>query len=126
MKETTEISNTQDVIDVRDVIARFEALDAMPIVERSEYEEEYALLQTLLDDLKGNGGDEKWRGAWYPIVLVRDSYFTEHAQEEAESLGLVKNNAEWPYRHIDWAQAASELQQDYTTVEFGNETYWYR
>ena len=125
MKETTEIHNSMDVIDVRDVIARFEALETEESRDE-ESEAEFKLLAELLDDLRGNGGDEEWRGAWYPITLVRDSYFTEYAQEEAESLGLIKSDASWPYCCIDWEEAARQLQMDYTTVEFGDVTYWYR
>ena len=87
---------------------------------------ELAMLLSLMEDLKGNGGDEQWRGDWYPLILVRDSHFKDFAQEEAESLDLIKADMRWPYTCIDWDQAATELQSDYTTVEYDGETYWYR
>jgi len=37
----------------------------------------------------------------------------EFAQEMAESCGGVPNSNQWPYRCIDWEQAASELMYDY-------------
>jgi hypothetical protein len=131
---TKEISNSDDVIDVRDVIARFEELETEldDAHEDSETNEaldlraEFDTLKELLSDLESNGGDEEWRGAWYPVTLVRDSYFRDYAQEEAEDLDLVKSDARWPYTCIDWRQAAEELKQDYSTVEFDGVTYWYR
>src|SRR5688572_31690522 len=105
--ETKEITNSDDVIDVRDVIARVEELEADPDAIRSynrlsepcadcgadpneqhdadceggshsiELAEELVKLNALLDELRGNGGDEEWRGEWYPITLVRESYFEE-------------------------------------------------
>lgn len=31
----------------------------------------------------------------------------------------------WPYNCIDWEKAANELKQDYSTVDFEGETYYY-
>jgi hypothetical protein len=44
-------------------------------------------LYDLLAELRGNGGDHEWRGDWYPVTLIRDSYFTEYAQSFAEDIG---------------------------------------
>ena len=123
-----EISNSDDYIDVRDAIARFEELDeAMSerIVDDEEYEEAKALHE-LLSDLKGYGGDEQWRGDWYPITLIRDSYFEDYAEELADDIGAIDRRAGWPLTCIDWKQASRELQQDYSSVEFDGVTYWYR
>ncbi len=92
----------------------------------AENGEELKDLGEFLDEVKGCGGDEQWRGSWYPITFVRDSYFTEFAQEEAEQLGMVESDVKWPYTCIDWDKAAEELQQDYSTVEFQGSTYHYR
>jgi hypothetical protein len=32
----------------------------------------------------------------------------------------------WPRNCIDWKEAAEQLQQDYSCVEFDGTTYWYR
>lgn len=126
--ETREITNSDDVIDVRDVIARFEELDNLKIDGDVDDEqvEEWSRLKSLLEDLEGNGGDEEWRGSWYPITLVRDSYFEDFARDEAEQLGLIKSDMSWPYTCINWEEAAEQLQQDYTSVDFGGVDYWYR
>jgi hypothetical protein len=137
LTETTEITNTDDVIDVRDVIARFEHLERLrqpgpvDLGEDNETDQdtrfaELSSLESLLDDLRGNGGDEEWRGDWYPITLVRESYFEAFAQQEAEDLDLVKSDARWPYTCIDWKQAARELSIDYSSCDFDGVEYLYR
>jgi len=159
MADIDNIDNTQDTIDVRDVIARFEELEA-ELQERHEagqfmsdfddwitnsidnsapvlaaFEdgdqvqsdiEEFYKLRELLDDLKGQGGDEEWRGAWYPVTLVKDDYFKEYAQGLAEDIGAVPKDLSWPACHIDWDAAADALQNDYTSVDYDGETYWTR
>jgi hypothetical protein len=117
--------NKQNNIDLREVMERVEELEEQD--ERDEDEaEELVTLATLLDDCRGCGGDEKWRGDWCPVTLIRDSYFQTHAEELAEDIGAVDKAAAWPANCIDWEEATSQLQQDYTSVEFDGVTYWYR
>lgn len=133
----TTIDLNADTIDVRDIIARVEELreeladyenpegDLEAHDENLEQQGELAALAFILEDLAGNGGDEQWEGDWYPVTLIRDSYFQEYAQELAEDCGFISGN-EWPARCIDWEQAARELQMDYTSTEIDGVTYWYR
>jgi hypothetical protein len=137
-KREIEISSSDDVIDVRDVIERVEHLEPIrepgPVDLGSEDNEnsqddlfaELSGLEKLLDELKGYGGDEQWRGDWYPITLIRDSYFKDYAQQFAEDNGAIENNGRWPNYCIDWDRAAHDLQADYSSVEFDGVTYWYR
>ena len=128
-----------DVIDVRDIIARVLELRD----ERDEYNEkmgspdawdgvpdgepeELAMLEDILSELAGYGGDEEFDGDWYPVQLVAGSYFQEYAQDLAEDCGMVDTNARWPMNCIDWEQAANELQYDYSSIEIHGSTYWYR
>lgn len=133
----TEISSTDDLIDIRDVIARIEELreqlpsnasEVMPgtTLEMYELKEELAMLEAFMDECEGNGGDEQWEGSWYPVTAIRDSYFKDYAQEFAEDIGAIKTDVTWPNNCIDWDQAARELQMDYTSVEFDGVTYWVR
>lgn len=134
-----DVSNTDDIIDIRDVIERVDELREA----RDEYDEfhntpgawakiddgepeELETLEALLEECKGNGGGHRWEGDWYPVTLIRDSYFEEYAQELAEEIGAVKSDAVWPYTCIDWGQAALELQQDYTGADFDGVTYYFR
>ena len=82
-------------------------------------------LQAIMSDLDGvGGGDEQWRGDWYPVMLIRGSYFGDYAQELAADCGDYPKR--WPYTCIDWVQAARELQMDYTSTEIDGVTFWYR
>jgi hypothetical protein len=137
----TEISNTDDVIDSRDVIARIEALESeeSDLLEaldaedyqpsapdeleqwREEYGEELAALKKLAEEAEGYAAD--WK---HGETLIRDSYFKEYAQELAEDIGAINSEASWPNNCIDWDQAARELQMDYTAVDFDGVTYWIR
>lgn len=143
---SNEITEYDDVIDLRDVIARVEELreerdgfeldhpDGGTVEAPGEWaglnpddSAELATLEALLEDCKGNGGDEQWEGYWYPVTLIRDNYFEDYAQELAEDVcSDAVANASWPLTCIDWEKAARELQMDYTSVEFDGVTYWTR
>ncbi len=126
---TQEISNSDDLIDIRDVIDRFEELEANgAAVDATDGDadenEEYRSLQALLNECDGKGGDHQWRGDWYPVTLIRESYFEEYAEQLASDIyGKEINSATWPFNCIDWERAANELRIDYTCVEFDGETY---
>lgn len=130
----TTINPTADIIDVRDIISRIEELENEMQGEipdgttwaDTEQAEELATLTAIMEDLKGNGGDEQWRGDWYPVTLIRDSYFRGYAQDLADDCGLIDHTAGWPMNCIDWDKAARELQYDYTSTEIAGVTYWYR
>jgi hypothetical protein len=149
-----DIDKHQDVMDCRDVIARFEELETeltdacagesedasvLPLadwIKNAAKEQdhtlndaaiEYLALQSFLDDLQGSGGgDEEWRGHWYPVTLVRETYFEDYAQELAEELDLIKSDAPWPNSCIDWEQAAKELRMNYAGSDFDGITYYSR
>ena len=141
----TDISNTDDVIDSRDVISRINELES----EREAFLEseppespekaealwldtdegrELAALRALAEEASGYAAD--WS---YGEALIRDSYFQTYAHELAEDCAPFSRNSpeakvleQWPYRCIDWEQAARELQMDYTAVDFDGVTYWVR
>jgi hypothetical protein len=82
-------------------------------------------LEALLSDLAGNGGDEQWEGAWYPVTLIRDDYFTRYAQELVEDIGDLPNGLP-SYIEVDWEATARNIRMDYTFTEFHGVTYWFR
>lgn len=121
-----DISSYDDIIDSRDVIERIEWLSDNDNYEDSEISRDDVTKElTALTDLAKQGEDylEDWQ---YGVTLVRDSYFETYAQEFAEELDLIPANTAWPFTCIDWAQAARELQMDYTSVEYDGVTYWAR
>lgn len=134
------ITNSEDVIDSRDVIARIETLeseqetlkgdwDGSSLLDapaeflewEKEYGEELDSLRALAEEAEGYASD--WQ---YGEALIRDSYFEDYARDLADDIGAINKDATWPCNCIDWEQAARELQQDYTSVEFGGVTYWIR
>lgn len=137
---TNELDLTADILDVRDIIERVEELEtaleeflgATDDTCIGDWEEqnpqdgkELRLLQTVLDELKGNGGDEQWRGDWYPITLIRESHFTDYAQEMLEDCGVIPSNLP-QYIHIDWEATAREVLMDYSEITIDGATYFYR
>lgn len=89
----------------------------------SENYAELKSLQDLLESCKGRGGDEQWEGDWYPISLIRDSYFNEAMDEMVEDCyTLPKDLPFWMTITYDY----EALKQDYTSVEFNGVTYWVR
>lgn len=135
MTTTNTIDLTADIIDVRDIIARVEELETLVnghnlsgggSDDSADDKEELAELRDILADLQGMGGDEQWRGDWYPVTLIRDSYFRNYAEELADDCGLIPKDAQWPMTCIDWDKAASELQWDYSSVDIDGVTYWTR
>jgi antirestriction protein len=123
----------QDIIDVRDLIARFEELESLKDNAGGTFNEPYTAedaeelkaLQALLSDLKGNGGDEQWRGDWYPVSLIREDYFVDYCQELLEDIGDIPKGLPG-YIVIDWEATAENLKADYSTVDFDGQTYYYR
>lgn len=141
-----EISNYDDIIDSRDVIARIESLesDVEQLTEMRDRALSVALTQEEQDELRDlaatvedNAGElatlralaeegetlEDWP---YGETLIRDSYFVTYAQQLAEDIGALPADAGWPAYCIDWERAARDLQMDYTAVEFDGVTYWAR
>ena len=141
-------SNRDNIIDSRDIIARIEELQA----ERDEIEchiEDHAPLTLEREDNKAelrtfDASDEgrelamltalaeecaDYASDWeYGEMMVSDSYFRTYAEELASDCGMLEQGVSltWPYTCIDWDQAAEELQQDYTAVDFDGVTYWIR
>ena len=126
--QTTTLDLSADIIDVRDIIARVEELEAEQSSDPMAFNngEELDTLTAIMEELAGMGGDEKWRGVWYPLTLIRDSYFRTYAEELADDIGAIPRDAGWPMNCIDWDQAARELRYDYSGVDIDGVTYWTR
>lgn len=134
MTTTTAISNTDQVIDSRDVIARIEELtaeftvdleDADDVKRMSDFDfeevRELSKLMVLQEEAQGYAPD--WK---YGATLIHEDYFVEYAKQLAEDTGAINPNNQWPYNCIDWDSAAEELKVDYTAVDFDGATYYVR
>lgn len=139
-------TNSDDVIDSRDVIQALEELDA-------EFQSRY---DEYLDDLDGEGEEldfEDWlydqdtseldalkslteqaenSPDWeYGETLIRESYFTRYIEElidDCYELPKEFNSGNWPWRHMtmDYEAAAEETKVDYMEVDFDGVTYLIR
>lgn len=126
MQTNNTLDLTADVIDVRDIIARVEELEPqVDTIGEGEHIAEWNRLTRILHELAGYGGDEQWRGDWYPITLIEDAYFVEYVQDLLADCGELPR--ELPhYIEIDWRATARNIQTDYSSVEVDGLTYWYR
>ena len=138
------ISNNDDMIDSRNVIARIAELEA----EQQEFtdvindpdrdtdeigtakvrledwcDENENELDALLNLQEEAADSPDWP---YGETLIRDSYFKDYAYELAEECCELPDTNQWPQRCIDWDQAADELKMDYTSVTFDGIDYWIR
>lgn len=102
-----------DIIDVCNIIEYYESLNEDDTNEKEIMD---FIKKNILDELAGNGGDEEWRGEWYPVTLIADWYFTTYAEDFAKDCFDVSDVANWPYNHIDWERAANELMIDYSEI----------
>lgn len=109
-----------DTIDVRDLTEAYDELAGLGLdLDEMDPDDQdlFKAIEAALNSLKGEGDDVKWRGHWYPALLIRYDYFIEYAQDMAAELGLTDDELRWPYTHIDWEQAARELRADYSEVD---------
>jgi len=127
-----ELDLTADIIDVRDIIERVEELESE--IEayaetmddwqaNADNQQELEALMSIMEEMKGYGGDEQWRGDWYPVTLIRDSHFEEAMDELVhDCYDMPKNLPDFMTITLDYVA----LQMDYTSVEIEGATYWYR
>ena len=137
--QSTTLDLSADIIDVRDIIGRGEELETESKSSENVYVsqneaaaiDESEMLQSILAQLVGYGGDEQWRGDWYPVTLVRDSHFRAYAEQLADECGYTDEAARDSEKnpllaYIDWEAWARDVRMDYTAVEIDGVTYWYR
>lgn len=80
----------------------------------ADWREEYSPVLVMLQELASEvSRDEN---------LIHENQFTEYAQDLVEDIGVKIPD----YVVVDWEATAKNIQQDYTAVEFGGETYYFR
>ena len=143
------ISNTDDIIDSRDVIERIEELREQLQDEFNElrdndenFAEEYdedafdgwlagcddpdadelRSLEALRDEAEPYAED--WE---YGAVLISRDYWVEYVEQFIKDCGYISNDLPgFIYNNINWQGVADEVEQDYTTVEFDGQEYLVR
>ena len=120
----TDVNNTDDIIDSRDVIARIEELEDMYDEEAFEdnldddERDELLDLKTLAEEAE-NCCD--WQDG---VTLISDNYFEQYAENYARDIGAISNEHRWPLDCIDWEKAADDLKVDFSSVDFDGVTFW--
>ena len=149
------ISNTEDIIDSRDVIKEIEELEG-EIESLKEYADEAitAFLEADADDQDDAAGDRddaleaviEWESEnleyltdlknlasegggcedWvHGATLINEDYFTDYCKELCEDIGELPRDLPG-YIVIDWDATAENLRADYSHADFGGETYLIR
>lgn len=140
-----EISNSDNVLDSRDIIKRIEYLaglrdDFQEDNNLSDYEGEGMNADELWDEWEQSdegielhileklaseaGNAEDWS---YGVTLIRDSYFEEYAEELVKEIGDLPKDLPWYIEsNIDWKGVVEDIQQDYFSADFDGITYWVR
>ena len=141
------ITNTQDIIDSRDIIKRVdeleEAFDTCPhcgegilaeesiktnkcpdceqeLLEDGE-KDELETLKSIVDQAEGYGDFEPGEG------LIHEDYFTDYCQELCTDVRyLPADLPEFIENNIDWDGVAGEIRQDYTEIDFDGVSYFMR
>lgn len=117
------ITNTDNVIDSRDIIERIEELEELIASESTsdeflEYTTEYDTLMTLAEECSDYACDWEYGGA-----LIHEDYFEQYMDDMLEDCGdIPKNLPSYLTITVDY----DALKQDYTEVDFDGETYYIR
>lgn len=143
-----------DVWDIRDLIERLEEIETALLEcfnEQQEIEgddtttdnpedsaflawatqtthddaEEFLQIKTILEELNGSGGDEQFRGDWYPVTMIAEDYFTEYCEEFLKDCDMLPRDIA-SFIEIDWEGTASNMKMDYSEIEINGTTYYYR
>jgi hypothetical protein len=121
-----DISNTADIIDSRDIIARIDELESYYNAEAfadnldEDEREELLVLKSLAEEAENVCSWEDGE------TMIHDTYFREYAEQYADDIGAVGTENQWPLTHIDWEAAADDLQQDFSSVDYDGQTFWVR
>jgi hypothetical protein len=112
------IDNSEDILDSRNIQER---IDELSEVEESELEDyELEELNNLIGIKDGIGDNENWE---FGITFIRDSYFEEDSEEFAyDCMGIERGGMT---QYVDWGRFAGDRKNDFQSIDFDGETYWY-
>ena len=133
---TNAISNTDNTIDSRDVIARIEELEAERVAiespdsvfietkrlieefDNSEEGQELTVLKALAE--QGEDYAPDWE---YGAQLIHEDYFEEAMDEMIEDFGDIPRDLP---SYLTITVDYDALKQDYTELDFYGQTYYIR
>lgn len=114
------IDFTNDLINVEEITDRYDYLedseDTDDIKEREQ-------LGSVLNELKGCGGDYEYKGDWYPSHLINEDYFEAYMDDMLEDCGYIPRDLpSFLIITIDY----DALKIDYSDIEIDGNTFLYR
>ena len=124
---TERITNSEAVIDSRDIIERIEELEAEfflnfpqnSFIGWAEYDtKELDTLRALAAECDS----EEWS---YGVQLIRYSYWVEYVEELLYDCGELPRTIP-DYIVIDWEATANAIAYDYSIVDFDGVDYYLR
>ena len=127
------IDKAENVIDSREVQARIDDLESdiaayeedaeageeVDADDLNELKEELDILEAFADEAADCTSE--WDDG---ATFINADYFETYAREFAADIGAIEPKRSWPLNCIDWADAAEELRQDYSTVEFDGQDFY--
>ena len=116
--ETSDEEREKLELSFRNKLPLDEFVD-LEAVRGEVYAEDYIKYRDFVEEAEDEVID--WS---YGATLIHDEYFETYAEELANDLYDIEDH--WPYTCIDWEQAAEELKQDYSQIEWDGNTYYYR
>lgn len=127
-EEAQEAVNDAEESDDMDSLrsASIEAEEAYTAAQKAlaewdeENGEEFEALKEINDEGESNFPD--WKDG---ATLIRDDYFTEHAEEMVKDIGDMPRDIP-SYIEIDWEATAANLKADYSTIEIDGTDYYCR
>jgi hypothetical protein len=127
---TLDKNGSDDIIDSRDIVERIEELEAELAgydapeafdANQPDAASELNALRAFVEEIEQYAGDKASDG----ITCVKDSYFTDYAQQLLEDCGEIPKDLPH-YIEIDWEATAINIRVDYTSCELDGKTFWIR
>lgn len=121
------INFSSNVLDIREIVGRFQFLDSEfeKVINSDtsyddwtdEKEEEFTVIQKVLDDIRGC--DYEWNGNIYPLTFVHEKHFQKYIEATvSENLPSLIS--------VDWKKTAENQKRDYFEVEIGGSVYFFK
>lgn len=117
---------TDDYLYSSDIIARIDELkdelfqEDGNLVDGFVHQDFVEYEDLIVINEEGEANLEDWiHGA----NLVAEDVFTDYATDFIQEVHHDIPWSDWPYRHMDWEEAASELKDDYYEITINGYTY---
>ena len=108
-----------------DIITGDDISDAIAALreENNRTEENTATLKVLIEARKEIKSTIYSENDFTSVTLINDNYFESFIREQV--YGDHEDLDAWPFKHIDWEQAAEEIASDYHTLDVEGNTFYY-